>query len=423
MKKNNKSILIVVAAGLLTVISADPVTINQVGVGARAYSLANNYVALSNDMSSVFWNPAALSFLPVREFQAAFDVLDNQNETDLFGFKDKSDVRRMRLSSIGFFASLPASRGGLTFAGTLQSPFVFDETIQFKSNYPDVADQNIKVDQYYKAYGSLTYISGAFGLQVAPGFGVGLAISLVTGTDKLRWIYYKLTDNAVNPDSIENHDFDYTQERSNLGYDCRLGLLYSVSENIRLGVRLALPQQIWFDENASEIYPHFDSLASSSGTFTGQLLSSYSGAVGVAVKLPYLTITSEARARAPYDLVFPDEQIPASSPAAHVKMGAGLGLEAPLFNTKFVARCGYSWDQYDPFIFVRKYDNESINWAMDGLTSRKDRNLVTGGLAYVDKNWCLEGAYGYQTWKLDRRETLTENHKLHRFTLSFSIHY
>jgi hypothetical protein len=121
--------------------------------------------------------------------------------------------------------------------------------------------------------------------------------------------------------------------------------------------------------------------------------------------------------------VYPDEKIPASSPAAHVKMGAGLGVEAPLFNTKLVARCGYSWDQYDPFLFVRKYDNESTNWNMDGLSSKKSRSLLTGGLAYVDKNWCLEGAYGYQAWQLDTKGTLTENYNQHRVTLSFSLHF
>jgi hypothetical protein len=422
---NNKKMFmrIVVMAGLLTVVKADPVTVNQVGVGARAYALANNYVALSNDISGVFWNPAALSFLPVREFQAAFDILDNKNATELFGYKDESDVARPRLSSIGILASIPASRGGLTFAGAIHTPFIFDETIPFESEYTDQAGHRIQVDQYYKSYGSLTYVSGAFGMQVAPGLGIGLSLSLVTGSDKLRWKHLKLTDGVINQDSITKHDFDYSHEHGYIGYDCRLGMLYSISENVRFGLRLALPQQIWFNENANEIYPHFDTIPSSSGSFTGRLLSSYTGAVGIALRLPYVTISAEGRARAPFDVVYPDENIPQSSPAAHVKMGAGLGVEAPLFNTKVVARCGFSWDQYDPFLFVRTYDYDTTNWNMDGLSGKKDRSLITGGLAYVDKNWCLEGAYGYQTWKLDRNSTLTENHNQHRFTLSFSVHY
>jgi hypothetical protein len=156
---------------------------------------------------------------------------------------------------------------------------------------------------------------------------------------------------------------------------------------------------------------------------SGQLLSSYSGALGIAVKLPYLTATSEVRARAPYDVVFIDEQIPKSSPAAHSKMGAGLGLEAPIPVSKMVFRCGYSWDEYDPFLFISKYDGESTDWGTDGVTAKNGRNLFTGGLAYVANNWCLEAAYGYQIWKLDTKGTLAENHNLQRFSLSFSLHY
>ncbi len=425
MKNKTLGALIVVVSGASIIAQADPVTVNQVGVGTRAYSMANNYVALSSDMSGIFWNPAALSFLPVREFQAAFDILDNHNNAEFGGTKTESDVRRIRLSNIGFLASIPASQGGLTFAGSFQSPFIFDDNPTFAGTYRNVKNQTLAINQDYKSYGGLNYISGAFGLQVAPGFGIGAAASLVVGSEKTSKVFYRTTDGAVL-DTYGDDYYDQIMDRGYVGYDFRLGMFYLPAENVRVGMRLSLPQTIWFDEDFSEEYPG-SALQSYSSNPTGQLLSSYSGAMGVAVKLPYLTVSSELRARAPYDIAYPDERIPSSSPAAHVKMGAGLGLEVPLFNTKWVARCGYSWDEYDPFVFVRKYDHENIIWDMDGLSARQDRNLLTGGIAYVDKNWCVEGAYGYQAWKLDtqfdRNVTLGENYNLNRFTLSFSIHY
>jgi hypothetical protein len=424
MKKKTLFNLCVVLTGMVITAHADPVTVNQVGVGTRAYSLANNYVALSSDMSGVYWNPAALAFLPVREFQAAFDILDNHNVSEFGGVNTESNVRRIRLSNIGFLTSLPATQGGLTFAGSFQAPFIFDDNPTFMGTYRNVNNQSLNVEQDYKGYGGLNFITGAFGLQVAQGFGVGAALSFVVGSEKTSRDFYQTTDGVVL--KVYDDYFHQSIDRGYIGYDCRVGLFYLPTEMIRIGMRLSLPQTIWFDENFSEDYPKSASQTYSANP-TGQLYSSYSGAMGVAVRMPFLTVSTELRARAPYDIAYPDWKIPSSSAAAHVKMGAGLGLEAPIFTSKWVARCGYSWDQYDPYAFVRKYDHEPMSWDMFGLSSKQDRNLLTGGIAYVDKNWCIEGAYGYQLWKLDTQWdsniVLKENRNMNRFTLSFSIHY
>ncbi len=418
----NRTIIFTVMAAVVwqCTLYADVVIINPVGTGAKALSLANNFTALSNDVSGNFWNPAALSFVPVREFQASFDVLNNHNEASFFGTTTDSDIRRMRLANLGFLFSVPATKGGLTFAGSIQNPYIFDDNPSFSGTYSDTGNRSISLSQKYKGYGSLTYWSGSFGLQVAPGLGVGASLSLVSGSEKLRWIFTKETDGTIV--NIIRDDFDRTIDRGYVGYDIRLALLYAITEKVRLGARFSLPQQIWFSEDFNEVNQYANQPQYSEQS-NGRLLSSYSGAIGVAAVLPFMTVTSEFRARAPYDMVYPDEQIPSSSPARRTKIGAGLGIETPLFNSKMLVRGGYSWDQYDPFIFVRKYDNNTINWNTDGLNSDKNRNLLSTGLAYVLNNWCIEGGYGYQFWTLDTKGTLTEDHGMHRFVLSVSVHY
>jgi hypothetical protein len=429
MKNKIYCTIIIGMTALSGIVKADPVTINQVGVGARAFSMANNYVALSNDLSGIFWNPAALSFLPVREFQGGIDILDNRNNADFNGTRERSDVRRIRLSSLGFLSAIPASRGGLTFAGAVQSPYIFEDNPTFSGMYRK-GDKTISLDQQFKGYGSLTYLSGAFGVQVAPGFGVGATASLVLGSERIHKIFSRYTDGQFN-DPI-NDDYDQTIDRGNVGYDFRIGLFYSPVESLRFGMRITLPQTIWFNEDYFEYYPGTDSLPYGD-SFTGKLLSSYSGALGFALKLPYVTVSSEVRARAPYDMVYADENIPTSSPAAHARVGFGAGAEVPLFSTKWVARAGYSWDEYDPFQFVRKYtpkysdEKDAIDWNTGAMSAKKARNLLSAGLAYVENRWSVEGAYGYQTWELntqvDQGALLEENYALQRFTLSLSIHY
>jgi len=411
MKKNYRALIIGLVIGCISVAKGDALAINQVGVGARAFSFANNYVAAANDMSSIFWNPAALSFIPVREIQVSLDMLSNTSNTDFLGSKENSDVRRIRLANIGYLSAVPTGRGGLTFAAAYQSPYVFDDNPSFFGNYIDKSNNSIKLNKDYRSFGSLNFWSGAFGLQVAPGLGIGAALSLVTGSQKINYIFTSDTDGIA---TRTNNDM-YNAERSYVGYDVRLGLLYSPIEKIRLGARLVLPQTIWFTEDPP-IYEGFSK---------GQLFSSYSGAIGISTVLPIATLSSEVRFRAPYDYVNPEDVIPSTSPAHSSRVGAGLGAEIPLFIKNALVRVGYSWDQYDTHPFAIQYDGDTSQavWESDGVTVNQDRNLLTAGLAYVSSGISIEASYGYQFWKLNTNGTLSESDHIQRFLVSLSTRF
>jgi hypothetical protein len=408
MKTNKRALLSAVVFGAFSLVCADITAINQVGVGARAYSLANNYVAAANDMSSIFWNPAALSFIPAREFQASVDMLSNTNNTDFFGSSVSSDVRRLRLANMGYLSAVPTSRGGLTFAAAFQSPYAFDDNPSFLGQYTDKNGHVVQVNNDYRAYGDLNFWSGAFGLQVAPGLGIGAALSLVTGSEKINDVFVEETDGVAQG----NNNYTYDAERTFLGYDIRLGLLYSPIEKVRIGARLVLPQTIWFNED-----PPIDS-----GFTKGRLFSSYSGAIGISTILPLATLSSEFRFRAPYDYANPQDIIPSSSPAHYSRVGAGLGAEIPLFVKNTLLRLGYSWDQYDTHTFAIQYDNDTSQavWGTNGATVNQDRQLLTAGLAFVSSGTSLEISYGYQFWKLNTNGALNEDDHIQRLVVSLS---
>ena len=398
--------------GAFSLICADITAINQVGVGARAYSLANNYVAAANDMSSIFWNPAALSFIPAREFQVSVDMLSNTNttdfNTDFYGSSVNSDVRRLRLANLGYLSAVPTSRGGLTFAAAFQSPYTFDDNPSFLGQFMDKNGHVVRVNNDYRAYGDLNFWSGAFGLQVAPGLGIGGALSLVTGSEKINDVFVEDTDGFAQ----RNNNYAYDAERTFLGYDIRLGLLYSPTQKVRIGARLVLPQTIWFNED-----PPIDS-----GFTKGRLFSSYSGAIGVSTILPFATLSSEFRFRAPYDYANPQDIIPSNSPAHYSRVGAGLGAEIPLFVKNALLRLGYSWDQYDTHTFAIQYDNDTSQavWGTDGVAINQDRQLLTAGLAFVSSGTSIEISYGYQFWKLNTNGVLNEDDHIQRLVVSLS---
>ncbi|MCU0609428.1 MAG: hypothetical protein MUF22_06665, partial [Chitinispirillaceae bacterium] len=349
------------AAGILmsslSVLYADISLAHEAGVGARSFALANNYVAAANDVSAVYWNPAALAFLPVREIQGSVEVLSQTSDVTYFGTHESSDLSRLRIGNAGYLFAMPTSQGGLSFAAAFQSPYIFDQNPSFHHTFSDAAG-SVEQRRIYRGFGNMHFWSGALGIQVAPGLGIGIAPSYVSGSETIR-DNWRETSSAGVADTTEEKDRTYS------GFDVRLGALYSHPKSgIRIGGRLVLPQTIGYVEQSTY-----------SGEWHGTLYSSFSGALGVAATLPFMIVTSEIRFRAPYDIIFPEESIPSGSPAHYFKNGAGIGGEIPLSKSNLLLRFGYSYDEYDPYRFAMRYDGEPVGfkaggaaWGTDGVT-------------------------------------------------------
>jgi hypothetical protein len=419
----------VLIAGVLTSICVGQIEISHMtGVGTRAYGLANNYVALSNDQSGLFWNPAGLAFVPSREFQISFDALSQKTNTDFFDQSQTSVVQRLRLVNVGYLHAFPSSQGGLTIAGALQNPYTFDDVRSF-SGYQTAGNNSVYESRNAKYYGGLNYWTGGFGLQVAEGLGIGVSAAFVAGSSTGENIFYR-DSNGVVVDNL-NDDYDRNITRSYLGYDFRLGLLYNFRKHFDFGLRFVFPQTLWFTEDIAEINPHTSPTAVYDWpTANGKIFSSYSGAMGFSGTFPFMTFSTEFRARAPYSLAYPAESIPDSSLAGKTIIGAGIGLEVPLFVSTTLLRAGYSWDQFDTHLFAREYDDPQNNdppgkpnWDPLGEKPVGDQHLITVGTAFIMKSVCLEISYGYTIWKLETKSNLTESHTQHRLLTSLSFRF
>jgi hypothetical protein len=425
MKRNFLITAMLLLTGLVGMCLADLEVTHTIGVGARAYGMANNFVSLSTDQSGLYWNPAGLAFAPVRELQISLDGLSQNVVTTFDNNKQGAlPLARPRLANIGYLHAFPTVQGGFTMAGAFLCPTVFDEDRNFSLRYPSGSNRfdTVAVQRNSRNYGGLDQWCAGFGLQVAKGVGIGISASLVSGKEDGHTVFYQDTNGRIG-DAI-NDDYDQYFSRTYLGYDIRLGLLYSFLDHFNLGIRFVVPQTIWFSQDVSETYPHSPGEPEYTSQTTGTLISSYSGAVGVSGVFPFLTASTEFRVRAPYTFMYPAENIPSQSLAAKARVGAGAGVEIPLFVSTALLRLGYSWDQYDSHQFARKFDYEkNIYWDMEGKTPAGDSHLVTAGLGFILKNVCLEASYGYNFWTLDTRGTLEEAYSQHRLVTALSFRF
>ncbi len=390
--------------------------LTTVGVGSRATAMANNFVALSDDASAMFWNPAGMAFNPSKEIQISFNglsqVLDAEFKHNLGSKETHSDRQRFYISNAAYLRSIPTTSGGFSFALGFQSPFLLDDIVNFEGEYLEEPDNYSNSTNYY-SFGQMNLWTGAFGIQVAPNLGLGAAISLLTGknTMKEKAIEYK------NDTLIESLYFLNEINQSYIGYDLRLGMLYKFLNRAAVGIRIVIPRYIFFEEDfADELYPE------NSDTFTGRLTSSYSGAVGFSYTLPFMTISIESNADAPH----PNAE--ENSIFTYWKVGGGIGIEIPLFIKSLLLRAGYAIYDYNRTPLLIDYKDlteESFDEGLDlGRTTVNYENFLSAGISYMTNNSIsFDVTYNYRFWKVSTEDILFEKHGLHRILTSLAFRF
>jgi hypothetical protein len=407
---------------------ADP-SVSSVGVGARAYGMGNNFTALSNDFSSLYWNPAGMAFVPVREAHFTMDFNRQDMAGILSGDTASNGIRRLRVSSGGLLRSLPTTRGGYAFALGFLSPWLLDDVSAMTGRdvyrgstpFPGFADTLRPGDTLFRDHynrvskGSCDLWSMGMGWQIAPNTGFGFSIGLLMGSEE--------RDN----DFVSHHGqraFENTAvsiDRAYFGYDARLGLMYKPHPAVSLGCRVEFPRFAKVAENYQEINWLAPAESFEQSNF-GVLKSSFSGTFGAALLLPFATVSVDASGRAPLSDALPE------SDGSYWKGGGGIGLEAPLPWIASLVRGGYAYNQSDLSPMLIVWDGGIVD--TEGTVSVfHGRHLFTAGYSLLLGNGIsLEAAYGYQVWDFSLRDAdwegdVKEVHGRHRLMVSAAIRY
>jgi len=410
-------------AALCVSVFAQGGTGRDIGVGARAFAFAGNHVAAVNDLSATYWNPAALAFLPVREFQASFDIARTVGVTEasgggiseLPGAKMEDYRDRLRLRGIGAMTAIPTVQGGLTLAATYDSPFAFDDFSVFGYTGSDgVANTENDV-----RYGDLNRWSMAFGVQVAPKVSVGLAVSIVTGEDRTIYDHKEDNETLISAEHISNY----------LGYSLTGGVLYLPADYLKLGFSINMMMSMsvkdtwtkgWYADGYEPNTYVYNNIKADRAPY---------GAFGAALTLPWMIAALDVRFVMPYTFILPGETIDDAQPR-NFKMGAGIGLEVPLpVAAPIVLRAGYSIDDRDfyPVVFPSyDYAYEDIDWtAFENSSPLGSMHTLSFGAAVFTSGAGFELSYGYQTWGLKTRGsyTLEQTYSSHRVTGAIIFRY
>lgn len=412
-----------ICCSVLTAFAGSPFVTND-GVGTRALGLGNNYTAIAQDYSAIFWNPAGLAFIPVREVNVGIGGSKLESDTKLSGLNTDYSKSLMQLSSVGLVRSMPTSRGGFAFALGYSAPYNLSDLRKFSgkdiyNNRGISLDSGVDTLRYgdtlyydnarYFASGRLGMWSISSGWQVTQGLGFGATVSLLTGTQKWHNSVLSHTKKGVFDDGSEiSSTVNYT------GFDLRLGGLYQVNSKLSVGARIELPQSINYKEKTS--------LPDTGYEISGNLRSSLAGALGIATMLSFATISADVTFRSPNPDVDEGE-------LAYWKIGAGAGLEVPLQVINAMLRGGYSWKERDCYPYADYSDNTLQVDPSVQTKSIDNLQMVTCGITFIlSKSFTFDAGYAYshystETTYQDYRNALAEEYSTHRGTATVSIRY
>jgi long-subunit fatty acid transport protein len=159
---------------------------NFAGVGARAMGMGGSHIAIANDISALYWNPAGLA--QIRQIQFSATLLPNWKRQVESVFKPASpyseEITGTRLSSLGAVFPVPTTRGSLVFAIGFNRLKDFDlgvSGVGYNADFGFQQEEHITVD------GGMGAWSLAGAIDLSPNLSVGGAINFWTGDSDLEW--------------------------------------------------------------------------------------------------------------------------------------------------------------------------------------------------------------------------------------------
>ena len=265
---------------------------NTFGVGARTMGMGGASLALADDFTALYWNPAGMAQIQKFEFFSSFSHNRANANTSFAGDEITGTSRsQMRPNSIGFVYPLMATQGGLAVGFGYNRPQNFDYQTAIMGIDPssDTDFSGLSVDEIDANSGGIGIWSFGASVYVTKRVLVGGSLDLWHG-NSLNQLDTTATD-IVNVDSdLSRFRYDDEIDREYSGIGGRIGILAHLTDTINLGVTLVSPIELGVDElwyqSTKEVYDDGEEWSdSTSGSQTYDIERPFEVGAGIAVKL------------------------------------------------------------------------------------------------------------------------------------------
>ena len=265
---------------------------NTFGVGARTMGMGGASLALADDFTALYWNPAGMAQIQKFEFFSSFSHNRARANTYFTGDDITTTSRsEMRPNAIGFVYPVMARQGGLAIGFGYNRPQNFDYQTAIVGIDPSSGTDfsGLSVDELDANSGGIGIWSFGASVYVTKQVLIGGSLDFWSG-NSLNHLDTTATD-IVNIDSeLSRFRYDDEVDREYSGIGGRIGLLAHLTDNINLGLTLVAPTELGVDElwyqSTLEVYDDGEEWSDSeSGSQIYDIERPFEVGAGVAVKL------------------------------------------------------------------------------------------------------------------------------------------
>ena len=174
------TVAMLLAAGIATAQQVeDQLEYNFLGAGARANGMGDAFIAVADDATAIFWNPAGLFLLDQPEtsfgFQFASEKIEQERRRQMFLFASDEPGGSVGLNFASFVFPKRFGPKKFVFAFAMQRAFDFkNEFLEIEAQVPFVLDQE-------RSSGGPFSYSGGVAFSPLQGLMLGLSLSLYRG--------------------------------------------------------------------------------------------------------------------------------------------------------------------------------------------------------------------------------------------------
>ena len=351
-------------------------------VGTKALGMGGAFVALSNDATAIYWNPAGLAgqessilanftgVMPIGSYQysvPSFGInIDTKTVKNIYPTGGLMGVYNMDKMSFGLGIYVPAGLGA-EWPGEDLAAFSGGQAFNWESRIGVIA------------------ISPAFAYKVTDQFSIGVAAN----------IYYAMFDLSrpdaadANRDGVPETPVQYTEESTGIGFGASIGLKYDLNKQLSFGVNFRTTTAVTMDGSADIVAPSLGGATLVETDFTRDVTWPLWIGGGVAYKpTKCLTLALDAQYSkwslldkliADYEKMPEGEFVLDWKDAVMIRLG-GEYMVSP--NTAI--RLGY---YYDP----APAPDETLNILFPSSTN----HVITAGCGYTFGKYSIEAAAEY----------------------------
>jgi len=354
------------------------------GVGARAMGMGGAAIAVSEDFSALFWNPAGLAQVRRIEITGGLSHQRYTSKTIYFGSAETDRETNTRLNALGMVFPVPTYRGSLVFA--LGAGRVENFDALFVQRGYSIDDGWLEEGKEIQSGGLYNWSFGG-ALDVSPTLSLGAAINLWDGDHNSDWNSFFADTRNMWEVYPEDYDTTYIHDTMEADFDAlsiKMGGLLRLSRFVKAGLTIASP--VIYDISGEtlmrtrDVYDNGEvEQETESVYFQNEISTPWEFGFGMAWSVPTFLLAADLRYSDWSQMKFNDEPLEDYDETLSLSLGGEYIV--PRIGTKF--RAGYS---LQPIAFTAPEiveDKKAYSLGAGFLVGQ----VMTLDLAWVREKW------------------------------------